>query len=91
MLGKLARNDSDVYDCCVFILGIVKEHGREHYLLKLMQDGKRGKSEVTFYEAIFELDDTQHNEAQQKALTGLRDLVPKYFGKRVINIANRGM
>ena len=69
----------------------MKEHGREHYLLKLVQDGKRGKSEVTFYEAIFELDDTEHTKAQKEALIRLRDLVPKYFGKRVINIANRGI
>ncbi|KAE9556546.1 hypothetical protein FO519_000240 [Halicephalobus sp. NKZ332] len=70
-------------------IGIVKEHGREHYLLKLVQDGKRGESEVTFYEAIFELNETEHNKAQKLALTRLRGFVPQYFGKRVINIANR--
>uniref|UniRef100_A0AC34QUI1 Kinase n=1 Tax=Panagrolaimus sp. JU765 TaxID=591449 RepID=A0AC34QUI1_9BILA len=70
-------------------IGIVKERGREHYLLKLVQDGKRGASEVTFYEAIFDLNETEHSVPQKTALLRLRDLVPQYFGKRVIEIASR--
>ncbi|KAE9556548.1 hypothetical protein FO519_000242 [Halicephalobus sp. NKZ332] len=70
-------------------IGIIKERGRENRLLKVVQDGKRGESEVTFYEAIFRLNKTEYNKAQRLALTRLRGLVPRYFGKRVINIANR--
>lgn len=71
-------------------IGIVKELGREQYLLKLVQEGKKGVSEVKFYEAIFDLDDKYHTKEQKSALIKLQKLVPQYFGKRIISIANRG-
>jgi 1D-myo-inositol-tetrakisphosphate 5-kinase/inositol-polyphosphate multikinase len=70
-------------------IGILKEHGKRHNLLKLVQDGMRGISEVQFYDSIFQKDQSNHTKAQAEALERLRDFVPHYFGKRVIEIASR--
>jgi 1D-myo-inositol-tetrakisphosphate 5-kinase/inositol-polyphosphate multikinase len=70
-------------------IGIVKERGKEQNLLKLVQDGMRGISEVQFYDSIFQKDQSNHTKAQAVALEGLRNFVPHYFGKRVIEIASR--
>uniref|UniRef100_A0A7E4ZZQ7 Kinase n=1 Tax=Panagrellus redivivus TaxID=6233 RepID=A0A7E4ZZQ7_PANRE len=70
-------------------IGIVKEHGRDAFLLKLVQEGERGTSEVQFYDGIFETNETDHTEPQKIALVQLRKFVPRYFGRRTIEIAKR--
>lgn len=74
----------------VFVnLGIIKEYGKHENLLKLVQDGTRGISEVQFYDSIFQRDQSNHTKSQADALVELRNFVPHYIGTRVFEIASR--
>uniref|UniRef100_A0A915P2T3 Kinase n=1 Tax=Meloidogyne floridensis TaxID=298350 RepID=A0A915P2T3_9BILA len=73
-------------------IGILKERGKKHIILKLVQPGDRGEREVAFYSRIKlavsqkQKNDVQNEEKNSLLLVELSKFLPRFYGCRSIKL-----
>uniref|UniRef100_A0A914KJK0 Kinase n=2 Tax=Meloidogyne incognita group TaxID=654580 RepID=A0A914KJK0_MELIC len=73
-------------------IGILKERGKKHIILKLVQPGDRGEREVAFYSRIKlavsqkQKNDVQNEDKNASLLVELAKFLPRFYGCRSIKL-----